>query len=192
MKTLLALLLTALSCHAQYATLVCRAYQNGMIVTNSMAVLEVAAGKVIEITDWRTYGSATNIHMRVAQQVGLWVVGSTNYPTNVAFDLTPATWRTPGTSATLTLAGPVSLRFDATLATDMSLPFFLLSYRTFDQPGVSLTVPSTAVVIPSDEQGPVSVVMESSVDLVSWGSAQPGTYSATTAARFFRVRAIRK
>src|SRR6185436_14879958 len=83
MKTLLALLLTALSCHAQYATLVCRAYQNGMIVTNSMAVLEVAAGKVIEITDWRTYGSATNIHMRVAQQVGLWVVGSTNYPTNV-------------------------------------------------------------------------------------------------------------
>ena len=58
----------------------------------------------------------------------------------------------------------------------------------------SLTVPSvaisSAVVIPEDAAGPVNVVMESSTDLVTWVAANPGTYGASTARRFFRVRAI--
>ena len=51
--------------------------------------------------------------------------------------------------------------------------------------------PSTAVVIPADASGPVSIILESSVDLVNWTPALPGTYGTTTTNRFFRVRAQR-
>lgn len=58
----------------------------------------------------------------------------------------------------------------------------------------SLAVPSvavsSAVVIPEDAAGPVTIVMESSTDLVTWVAANPGNYGATTPRRFFRVRAI--
>ena len=51
--------------------------------------------------------------------------------------------------------------------------------------------PSTAVVIPNDGGGPVTIILESSVDLVNWTPALPGTYGTTTSNRFFRVRAQR-
>ena len=54
-----------------------------------------------------------------------------------------------------------------------------------------LNIPSNAVVIPADAAGPVTILLESSVDLVTWNSAQPGTYGTSTTNRFFRVRAIR-
>jgi hypothetical protein len=52
-------------------------------------------------------------------------------------------------------------------------------------------VPSTAVVIPADNGGPVTIILESSVDLVNWTPALPGTYGTSTSNRFFRVRAQR-
>jgi hypothetical protein len=51
-------------------------------------------------------------------------------------------------------------------------------------------IPSTAVVIPSDSSGPVTIVLESSPDLVDWHSSMPGQYGASYTNRFFRVRAI--
>ncbi len=51
--------------------------------------------------------------------------------------------------------------------------------------------PSTSVVIPNHNGGPVTIVLESSVDLVNWISALPGTYGTTSTNRFFRVRATR-
>lgn len=51
--------------------------------------------------------------------------------------------------------------------------------------------PSTAVVIPADAGGPVSIVMESSTDLITWTPATPGTYGTSTQKRFFRIRAER-
>jgi len=51
-------------------------------------------------------------------------------------------------------------------------------------------VPSNAVVIPQDISGEVEVILESSGDLVTWNGALPGKYSAETAPRFFRVRAV--
>ena len=59
------------------------------------------------------------------------------------------------------------------------------------QPPPILNIPSNAVVIPADAAGPVTILLESSVDLVTWNSAQPGTYGTSTTNRFFRVRAIR-
>lgn len=52
-------------------------------------------------------------------------------------------------------------------------------------------IPSNAVVIPADSAGPVTILLESSADLVTWNSAMPGTYGTSTTNRFFRVRAVR-
>lgn len=66
-----------------------------------------------------------------------------------------------------------------------------LSYKIFDNSTVAGTaVPSTAVVIPADASGPVSIILESSTDLVTWTAASPGSYGSSTAKRFFRVRAV--
>lgn len=65
------------------------------------------------------------------------------------------------------------------------------SFRVFAN-GTSVPVtnlPSNSVVIPTDATGPVAIVLESSVDLVTWTAADPGTYSPTVLNRFFRVRA---
>src|ERR1035437_2709435 len=51
--------------------------------------------------------------------------------------------------------------------------------------------PSTAVVIPNDNGGAVTIVLESSTDLVNWTPALPGTYGTSSTNRFFRVRAQR-
>lgn len=52
-------------------------------------------------------------------------------------------------------------------------------------------VPTSSVVIPADSNGPVTIILESSVDLLNWIPANPGTYGTTTSNRFFRVRAQR-
>jgi hypothetical protein len=52
-------------------------------------------------------------------------------------------------------------------------------------------VPSTGVVIPSDSNGPVNIILESSSDLLNWTPANPGIYGTSTTKRFFRVRAER-
>lgn len=51
-------------------------------------------------------------------------------------------------------------------------------------------MPSNAVVIPSEVEGLVSIILESSTDLVTWTAATPGNYGASTSNRFFRVRAV--
>ena len=51
--------------------------------------------------------------------------------------------------------------------------------------------PNTGVVIPADSGGPVNIILESSVDLINWIPADPGTYGTSTTNRFFRVRATR-
>lgn len=51
--------------------------------------------------------------------------------------------------------------------------------------------PNSAVVIPNDGGGPVSVSLESSTDMVNWAGCQAGTYSTGVSNRFFRVKASR-
>lgn len=59
----------------------------------------------------------------------------------------------------------------------------------------SFSPPSTAipssVVIPEDAAGPVSIVMESSTDLVNRVTANPGNYGASTPRGFFVSGAFR-
>lgn len=47
------------------------------------------------------------------------------------------------------------------------------------------------VVIPADAGGPVTVILESSTDMITWTAATPGTYGTSTTKRFFRLRATR-
>jgi hypothetical protein len=55
---------------------------------------------------------------------------------------------------------------------------------------VSNYVPADAIVIPASTTGNVQIILESSIDLVNWTAANPGTYSSSSATnRFFRVRA---
>jgi hypothetical protein len=66
----------------------------------------------------------------------------------------------------------------------------LCTFRITKQLGTF--TPSTAVVIPSDSQGPVDIILESSTNLVDWVLASPGTYGTSSQLRHFRVRAVRK
>jgi len=65
-----------------------------------------------------------------------------------------------------------------------------LTYRVKENISTTTTIPTSAVVIPTDATGPVNVILESSTDLVTWTAANPGTYGASTTKRFFRVRAV--
>ena len=68
----------------------------------------------------------------------------------------------------------------------------ILTYQFKDLPSTeALKKPSTAVVIPADDQGDVESIMESSTDMVTWTEALPGTYGTSTAKRFFRLRSVR-
>lgn len=51
-------------------------------------------------------------------------------------------------------------------------------------------LPPSAVVIPTDADGPVQILLESSTDLITWTAASPGSYGTSSAQRFFRVRAV--
>ena len=52
--------------------------------------------------------------------------------------------------------------------------------------------PSNSVVVPADSGGPVEIILESSIDLITWTATVPGTYATSTQKRFFRVRAVRR
>ena len=67
---------------------------------------------------------------------------------------------------------------------------YFLTLRLKDNIATTTTIPTSAVVIPTDATGPVNVILESSTDLVTWTQANHGTYGASTTKRFFRVRAV--
>ena len=70
----------------------------------------------------------------------------------------------------------------------------LITYRIIDNVAVGSPttnyIPASAVVIPADSNGSVRIILESSVDLITWTEANPGTYGSSTSKRFFRVRAV--
>ena len=69
-----------------------------------------------------------------------------------------------------------------------------VTYRIIDSVAVGSSttnyIPASAVVIPADSTGSVRIILESSVDLITWTEANPGTYGSSTSKRFFRVRAV--
>ncbi len=90
--------------------------------------------------------------------------------------------------------GKVQFRYFATSSGTMRYARCVVKITKFETPVASPTgsIPSTAVVIPSDATGPVNVILESSADLVTWTPALPGSYGSTEPKRFFRVRAVKE
>ena len=88
-----------------------------------------------------------------------------------------------------TIVGPATITLTATCST-FGLSS-VMAFCTIQTTSASSFTPSTSVVIPNDDGGPVTIILESSVDLVNWTSALPGTYGTTSSNRFFRVRAQR-
>lgn len=147
-------------------------YTNLSVTANQSISLDVSAGQVARIVSARFPGS----NGRVTITLGA------NQFSYTAADLAGTT--TIGTAGPPTVAGPATI----TLTSLMASPCFCTVELT--SPAAQL-IPSTAVVIPSDSGGPVNIILESSVDLINWTAALPGTYGTSTTNRFFRVRAER-
>lgn len=92
-----------------------------------------------------------------------------------------------------TTVNPLKLGSVYTGVTNISLTFISASFLVtlgVSTPTANTMMPANAVVIPTDANGPVQIILESSGDLVNWTSALPGTYGNTYSNRFFRVRAL--
>ena len=55
----------------------------------------------------------------------------------------------------------------------------------------SPTQPSNVAVIPNDANGQYQVILESSVDMVTWNPVNPGNFGGNTPSRFFRTRIVK-
>lgn len=86
------------------------------------------------------------------------------------------------------VAGPGTLRLTSTHADTKTAVTFGIT-RAKAIPSVT---PSNAVVIPNDAAGVFQVILESSIDLITWTAANPGSYSGTTQQRFFRTRIVKQ
>ena len=98
----------------------------------------------------------------------------------------------PSTASPMVLVGPASVTVSDTTANQSALIGMKVIETVFSS-SVSVTqsgIPSNAVVIPESLSGTVSVILESSTDLITWSAASPGSYTSSTSKRFFRVRAI--
>lgn len=90
------------------------------------------------------------------------------------------------------MAGPAQI-FVVARNTDLDGRLVTRAFVTFrvSRPGEELPLPSNSVVIPTEPQGNVRIVLESSIDQVTWTEALPGEYGTGNDRRFFRVRAER-
>ncbi|MBL9115853.1 MAG: hypothetical protein JNJ83_12670 [Verrucomicrobiaceae bacterium] len=165
-----------------YGELVTVTLQKSSGVTIAPITINVPAGKVFETVSF--------IHDQYAGCLSLGTIACAY--SQKATDQTnlPATnerWRA-------TIVGPVSLTL--TVPEESFMPHgsgCILTYNLTDNvTNTGIVSPSngSAVVIPTDATGPVQIILESSVDLVNWTAANPGTYAASAEKRFFRVRAV--
>jgi hypothetical protein len=89
------------------------------------------------------------------------------------------------------VAGPAVLRLVPWTASASPADGYLITLDVTRPASPSVT-PSNAAVIPEDASGTFTVILESSVDLVTWTPAIPGDYSGNTVKRFFRTRIVKK
>ncbi|MGD0539207.1 MAG: hypothetical protein ABSC03_16365 [Verrucomicrobiota bacterium] len=132
------------------------------------------------IVEWGSVGCDVSVSFPIA-------AGSTNFGSLISLgyaSFQATSWDTSG--GIRVIAGPAMLTFsrpDFNGAGFCALKVTKLS-GTF--------TPSSAVVIPSDAQGPVDILLESSTNFVDWVQALPGTYGTSSQVRYFRVRAVRQ
>jgi len=164
--TLVALMALSVCSFGQYETL--------SDATNTTATISIPAGQITRIFNFSTL-TAGDCQLKLTKN-----------------SITSTVLLSYGAGSTAAVAvpelyfvGPAVLSFSGP-----SGPKFVLSYKLFPNSTIANPTPSTAVVIPADASGSVEIILESSVDLITWTAALPGSYGSSTVQRFFRVRAV--
>ena len=143
-------------------------------VDSTMTLNDGELFEIIEITGTQYLNSySANYNLR-----GL-VPGTDTTLLNSAFDFN-------GPPSISLFYGPLELSLEAPGTTNITV-LYKLTRAT--EPVQNIT-PLNTVVIPTDANGNVQIILESSTDLVNWTAASPGEYNAATQNRFFRVRAV--
>lgn len=174
-------------------------YQEGQVQTivresSGSQQIDVPVGSIFEIisftndNDMTTFFEGRSIlSVTKNDQTTRFAFSNTSYWLSIQKDraqLAEQNTTDVGRQATGSIAGPALINFE-------SQGPAVLTYRLYSNSAASaLDVPTSAVVIPADANGSVSIILESSVDMVTWTAALPGTYGSSTEKRFFRVRAV--
>jgi hypothetical protein len=149
------------------------------IYSGGFVHLDVPSGTMIEILSLQQEVATGGVP---AAEIGLEWLPASNVPPFPYFKVAEFTSSAPFKGGIF--AGPIRVEIDP-----KGLKA-LITYRLTDTTsGLSAAGPSNTVVIPEDVAGPVSIILESSTDLVTWTAANPGMYGSSTAKRFFRLRA---
>ena len=130
--------------------------------------------------------TAKILHLNCAANTG---AGLTIQVNSLNFTYTQASLNSAGNNMPI-VAGPATIILSAGQNFGSSTSMCTISTES-NQCVTNQFTPNTGVVIPADSGGPVNIILESSVDLINWIPADPGTYGTTTTNRFFRVRATR-
>ena len=85
------------------------------------------------------------------------------------------------------ITGPATVRLANFTTTNAALATF-----TVKRVGDPEPTPGQIVVIPDDGSGNHEVFLESSTDMVNWTKTSAGIFNSSNAARFFRVRIVKK
>jgi len=122
----------------------------------------------------------------VAQITYVYAWSSAQHITTILLSLPQAT-NSLSVGVGLIIVGPATITLNSGL---LNTALSLCTIQTSPASALTFT-PSSSVVIPNDGAGPVTIILESSTDLINWTAAEPGTYGTTSSNRFFRVRAQR-
>jgi hypothetical protein len=174
----------------------------GLAASLVFALLYIGIGAVAQtvtlplVNDGLFRGAgSTNFHVPsnvVAQVIYAYLPGVYGVSMRVSCDNAPAlnpAYYGPGTISNLpTVVGPATINLSYTNSNTTGAGLAFITIQTSSSTSIT---PSTAVVIPNDGGGPVTIILESSVDLINWTPALPGTYGTANSNRFFRVRAQR-
>ena len=174
MKNILILAVAILSAAVSRAEL-----KTSIMTPFQLLTVDVPSGTVLQIVLAQRdlhYGDSEPGDIKISSLPG------SNNPSFPSVTFAKFTSSTPFKDAVL--AGPLRLEIRSEAGNA------IFTYRvTNSESGLSAAGPSNTVVIPEDVTGNVSIILESSTDLVNWTAALPGTYGASTAKRFFRLRA---
>jgi hypothetical protein len=166
--------------------------------TNDSAVITVQSNQVAKITYWEIGAPSGTTFARTVLRVvtdGFQTNNiAYNYSTNGGIGSGFASWSlTPFAGALPSISGPATMQLLAASADPQyQKPSSVCTVQiSTENSTISNSIPYGAVIIPADTNGPVTILLESSIDLITWTAANPGTYGTATSNRFFRVRAVR-
>ncbi|MEO5804210.1 MAG: hypothetical protein ABIR24_11840 [Verrucomicrobiota bacterium] len=185
MKTILALLLSLFAARASAETVTL--YSSKLFgETNDSAVVAIQSNQVAKVVFWSVKsGPTSKTSIRIISNGGTLTNDINHFVTNSLY----SDWvHTPFPNALPVVCGPSTIQLISRNSDGSSISTIQITTET---PALGSAIPVNTVVIPEDTNGPVTILLESSSDLVSWTAANPGTYGTTHSNRFFRVRAVR-